>query len=93
MTALADALRLEAEALELQARAKRAQADALDAATPAPVDESSFVTVDEAARALHCSRRTIFTWIADGLPSIRRGRRRRVRLELARQWADGRVAR
>jgi excisionase family DNA binding protein len=89
VTRLADALRAEALALEAMARSRREQADELDAAA-VPRDEGIYITVDEAARRFEVSRRTVFEWVRDGLPSIKRGRVRRIPVTEARAWLAAR---
>jgi excisionase family DNA binding protein len=92
--ARASALRAQADALVAQARALRDEADALDkeAAPTAAEPVTLYATVDEAARAFAVSRRTIFDWIRDGMPSIKRGAVRRVPVEQARAWLGARGA-
>jgi excisionase family DNA binding protein len=65
--------------------------DAQKLTEPEPAkEEAVYVGVDEAARTFDVSRRTVFEWIRDGMPSVRRGRVRRVSIEQARAWLDGR---
>jgi len=87
------ALRAQADALEAQARALRSEADALDeeAASAPAADERVLMTLDQAAKALDVSRRTLFDRIARGMPSVKRGRLRRVSLDVAKAWIDERT--
>jgi excisionase family DNA binding protein len=85
--ARATALRAQADALEAQARALRDEADAIDVA-PLSAPVGTFLTVDEFARANEVSRRTVFDWIRDGLPSVKRGRLRRIDGHAARAWLE-----
>jgi excisionase family DNA binding protein len=89
--ALATARRMEADGLELLAKAKRLEADALEAdedrgASEAPV----YFTVEQAAKEFDVSRRTIFEWIALGMPSLKRGRVRRIPVAAATSWLGAR---
>jgi excisionase family DNA binding protein len=96
VNARAVALRAQADALEAQARAVRAEADALEADAPerpAATDEDRvYITISEAARRFDVSRRTVCSWLAEGLPSVKRGRIRRIGVEAATAWIEGRRA-
>jgi excisionase family DNA binding protein len=84
------ALRAQADALAAQALAVRAEADALEleSATKPANDPIVFATIDEAAREFDVSRRTIFDWLRDGMPSVKRGVKRRVPIDQARRWLE-----
>jgi excisionase family DNA binding protein len=86
------ALHAQAAALEAQALAVRAEAHALEAdiSSRTAKDAVVYATVTEAARELECSRRTVFDWIAAGMPSIKRGAKRRVPMDQARAWLEAR---
>jgi excisionase family DNA binding protein len=90
----AAALRLQADALELQARALRAEADAIEAEADQPANgngaDAVYLTVEEAARRFNVSKRTIFDWVAEGMPSVKRGCVRRVPVVEATVWLRAR---
>ena len=91
--AIATALRASAIALEAQAKALRLEAEALDEAdAKAAPDGAVFVTIKALAAHFGVTRRTVFAWLADGLPSLKRGRFRRVSVEAATAWLAARGA-
>jgi excisionase family DNA binding protein len=79
------ALRAQAVALEASARALRAQADALEQEPEAP-EAPLYLTIADAAQRFNVSKRTIGDWLVVGLPSVRRGRVRRIPIAEATAW-------
>ncbi len=56
------------------------------------MDERILLTVPEAARALHCSRTTLYGLILGGdLPSVKLGKSRRIPAEALRRWVEART--
>ena len=51
--------------------------------------ESLYLTVTEYAGHRKVSKRTVYTWISLGLPSVKQGRTRRIRWEEADRFIDG----
>ena len=47
-----------------------------------------YMTVRQYAKHRQVSRTTVFNWISVGLPSIKQGRLRRIRVEVADAWLD-----
>ena len=47
-----------------------------------------YMTVDQFAHHRQVGRTTVFHWINLGLPSVKQGRTRRIRFDLADKWLD-----
>jgi excisionase family DNA binding protein len=48
----------------------------------------TYATVDEYAGHRKVSRGTVYAWINKGLPSVKQGRTRRIRIVDADRWLD-----
>jgi excisionase family DNA binding protein len=47
-----------------------------------------YMTIEQYADHRQVSRCTVFRWIALGLPSVKQGRTRRIRCDVADDWLD-----
>jgi excisionase family DNA binding protein len=59
-----------------------------NAPVPAVHPVGVYLTIEQYAEHRQVGRTTVFQWIALGLPSVKQGRTRRIRCDVADAWLD-----